>query len=117
MVQAKRLSWIEALLDHVAGGNDECNRDDSAHWLGYNLGKRYDGSFTHFTSLGLPIVQCLDAASTLAMWSDANINCTQQRMLKKHLWLHLGKHLFLMDAAIEDDNDHYSIPTSYGEYK
>ena len=57
MVQAKRLSWIEALLDHVAGGNDECNRDDSAQWLGYYLGKRYDGSFTlTCESLGLPIV-------------------------------------------------------------
>jgi hypothetical protein len=82
---------------------------------GLNMGKHYDRSFRlTCESLGLPIVQHLDAASTLAMWLDANINCTQQQIIKKHLWLHLGKHLFLPVAATED-NDHYSIPTSYGE--
>jgi hypothetical protein len=27
--------WIESLLEHVAGGNEECNKDDSAQWLAF----------------------------------------------------------------------------------
>jgi hypothetical protein len=116
--QAKRLSWLEALMDHVAGGNIECNREDAAQWLACYIGEKYDGSFTlACESLGLHIMQHLDAASTLAMWSDANINYTQQRIIKKHLRLHLGKHLFLPDTRIESDNLHYSVLTSYGQYK
>jgi hypothetical protein len=41
------------------------------------LGKKYDGAFTLASeSLGIPLVQRLDAASALWMWSDANVYCT-----------------------------------------
>ena len=118
MLQAKRLSWIETLLEHIAAGNEECNKEDSAQWLAYYVGKHYDGSFTLASeALGLPLVQRLDSASTLAMWSDANINYTQQRIIKKHLRLHFGKRLFIPETKFEEDNDHYAVQTCYGEYK
>jgi hypothetical protein len=116
--QAKRLSWIESLLEHVADDNEECNKDDSVQWLAFYIGKKYDGSFTISSEdLGIPLVLCLDFASTLAMWSDANINYTQQHIIKKHLRMHFGKHLFIPDSRVEEDNDHYGVSTFYGEYK
>ncbi len=35
MKQAKRLTWLEALMDHADGGSVEGNREDAAQWLGY----------------------------------------------------------------------------------
>ena len=50
-------------------------------------------------ALGIPAAQCLDERSTGAMWADANINYTQQRIIKKHLQLHFGKRLFILDST------------------
>jgi hypothetical protein len=49
-------------------------------------------------ALGIPAAQCLDERSTGAMWADANINYTQQRIIKKHLQLHFGN-VFLSRIA------------------
>lgn len=51
------------------------------------------------------------------MWSDANVNYTQQRIIKKHLWLHFGRRLFIPDTKLIEDNERYYVPTSYGNYK
>jgi hypothetical protein len=51
------------------------------------------------------------------MWADANINYTQQRIIKKHLRLHFGKRLFIPDTTFNADHEHYYIPTHYNEYK
>ncbi len=118
MRQAKRLHWIDEMLSHISSGSEENNLEDSAQWLTHYIAKKYDGSFTlACEGIGIPLVQRLDSASTLAMWSDANVNYTQQRIIKKHLRLHFGKRLFLPDTTVEEDNDHYAVPTSYGEYK
>jgi hypothetical protein len=55
-----------------------------AQWLAFYLGKKYDGSFTLASeALGIHLVQQLDSTSMLAMWTDANINYTQQQIIKK----------------------------------
>jgi hypothetical protein len=70
------------------------------------LGKKYEGSFTlALDALGLPVVQRLDEKSTAAMWADANINYMQQRIIKRHLWLHLGKRLFIPDSTFNADHE------------
>jgi hypothetical protein len=46
------------------------------------------------------VVQRLDEQSTVAMWADANINYTQQIIIKKHLWLHFGKWLFIPESTM-----------------
>jgi transcription antitermination factor NusG len=43
--QAKKLQWIESLLDHVAG-SDQHDENDAAKWMSYYIGKKYDGPFT-----------------------------------------------------------------------
>jgi len=117
MKQAKKLHWVESLLEHLAGDN-ECDKEDSAQWLSFYLGKKHDGSFTLASeALGLPLVQRLDSTSALAMWSDANINYTQQRIIKKHLRLHFGRRLFISETTFSNDSEHYYVPTYYGEYK
>jgi hypothetical protein len=68
------------------------------------LGKRYDASFILASeALGLPLVQRLDEASMEAMWSDANINVVQQRIIRKHLKFHFGKRLFLPQKKLKED--------------
>jgi leucyl-tRNA synthetase len=60
----------------------------------YYLGNKYEVPFTlALEALGLPIVQCMDEKSTAAMWTYANVNYMQQRIIKKHLRLHFGKHV------------------------
>jgi hypothetical protein len=55
--------------------------------------EKYEGHFTlALDALGLPMAQRLDEKSTAAMWADANINHTQQRNIKKHIWQHFGRH-------------------------
>ncbi len=104
------------MLDHLAGTG--LDKDDAAEWLSYYLGKKYDAAYTLASeALGLPLVERLDDASAQAMWSDANINVTQQRIIKKHLRFHFGKRLFIPKQQIGIDCDNYYVPTSYGEYK
>lgn len=116
MDQARKLRWIDSILDHIVPvGND---KDDAAEWMSFFLGKKHDGAFTLASeALGLPLVQRLDDASAQAMWSDANINVTQQRIIKKHLRYHFGKRLFIPDQHISNDVDHYNVHTTYGEFK
>ncbi len=115
--QAKKLKWIESLLDHVAGSNQH-NENDAAKWMSCYIGKKYNGPFTlALEALGLPVVQRLDEKSTAAMWADAIINYTQQRIIKKHPQLHFWKWLFITDTTFNEDHEHYCIPTLYNEYK
>jgi hypothetical protein len=82
------------------------------------LWKKYEGSFTlALDALGLPVVQRLDEKSTAAMWVDANINYTQQRIIKRHLRLLLGKRLFIPDSKFNADHERYFVPTYYNEYR
>ena len=110
--QARKLKWVESMLDHVS------DRNDAAQWLSIYLGRHFEGSFTiALDALGLPVVQQLDEKSTAAMWADANINYTQQRIIKRHLRLHLGKRLFIPETRFSSDHEHYFVPTYYNEYK
>ncbi len=80
ILQAKRLHWIDEMLSHISSGSAENNAEDSAQWL--TNYKKYDGSFTlSCEAIGIPLVQRLDSASTLAMRFDANINYTQQHII------------------------------------
>jgi hypothetical protein len=82
------------------------------------FGKKYDASYTLASeALGSPLVERLDDASAQAMWSNANINVTQQQIIKKHLRFHFGKHVFVPEKEISWDCESYFIPTVYGEYK
>jgi hypothetical protein len=82
------------------------------------LEEKCDAAYTvALKALGLPLVERLGDVSALAMWSDANINVTQQRIIKKHLRFHFGKRLFIPEECISKDGEHHSVPTTYGEYK
>jgi hypothetical protein len=62
------------MLQHLAR-NEESDENDAVEWLSYYLGKKHDRSFNlDSKTFDVPLVQCLDPASTLAMWSDANVN-------------------------------------------
>jgi hypothetical protein len=88
--QAQRTKWIESFLEHLY--NDLHDKNDAAQWILYYLGNKYEVPFTLASeALGLPIVQRMDEKSTAAMWTDANVNYMQQRIIKKHLQLHFGK--------------------------
>jgi hypothetical protein len=66
-------------------------------------------------ALGIPAAQCLDERSTGAMWADANINYTQQRIIKKHLQQHFGKCLFIPDSTFNIDHEQYYVPTFFSK--
>ncbi len=51
------------------------------------------------------------------MWSDANINVVQQRIIRRHLKYHFGKRMFLPQMIIRADRDLYEVETLYGSYK
>jgi len=109
--QAKRSKWIKGLVEHIAG---DASVDDAAQWLLTYLGKHYEASFTLASeALGLPIVQRMDASSAEAMWSDANINVVQQRIIRRHLRHHFGKRLFISENSFKEDRKHYSVNTHY----
>ncbi len=76
------------MLEHMSGGADT-DKEDLAQWLAYYIGKKHDASLTlACDELGTPLVQKLDEASAESMWSNANINITQQRILRQHLHFH-----------------------------
>jgi len=94
MEKARKLHWIESLLSHVACEGLE--NDDAAEWLCYYIGRKHEASFTLASeSLGYPLVQRMTEAVAQAMWADANINHTQQRILKRHLRQCFGKRIFI----------------------
>jgi len=116
MEQARRLKWIDSILEHVAGPGYDV--DDSAEWLCFYLGKKYEASYTLASeSLGNPLVQQMSETKAEAMWADANVNVTQQRIIKRHLRHQFGKRLFIADRKLSYDCNYYSVPTRYGEYK
>jgi hypothetical protein len=118
MREAWKEKWVESILEHVAGGLENHDKEDAAEWLKYYLGKKYDASFILASeALGLPLVQRLDEASTEAMWSDTNINVVQQRIIRRHLKYHFGKRMFLPQMIIRADRDLYEVETQYGSYK
>jgi hypothetical protein len=118
MREAWKEKWVESILEHVAGGLENHDKEDAAEWLKYYLGKKYDASFILASeALGLPLVQRLDEASTEAMWSDANINVVQQRIIRRHLKYHFGKRMFLPQMILRADRDLYEVETHYGSYK
>ncbi len=56
MEQARKLRWIDGLLDHMAASGFD--KDDAAEWLSYLLGKTYDAANTLASeALGLPLVE------------------------------------------------------------
>jgi hypothetical protein len=116
MDYARKFKWVKSMLEHVAGRN--CDREDASEWLCYYLGKRHDASFTlALESLGYPLVHLMPESAAEAMWADANINITQQQILKKHLCYQFGKRIFIAENKLSTDCNYYSVPTCYGEYK
>ncbi len=82
------------------------------------FGKKYEASYTLASeSLGNPLVQQMSETKAEAMWADANVNVTQQRIIKRHLRHQFGKRLFIADRKLSYDCNYYSVPTRYGEYK
>jgi hypothetical protein len=58
MREAWREKWVESILEHVAGGLENHDKEDAAESLIYYLGKKYDASFILASeALGLPLVQ------------------------------------------------------------
>jgi len=67
--------------------------------------------------MGLPLVQRMDATNAAAIWSDTNVNITQQRIPRKHLKVHFGKRLFISEKVFSSDLERFNVPIAYGEYK
>jgi hypothetical protein len=104
------------MLDHLAGG--DMDKEDAAQWLCYYLGRKHDASFTlACNALGIPLVERMDETSAEAMWCEANINVTQQRILKRHFRHHFGKRVFIPENKILGDSKYYQVPMYFGEYK
>jgi hypothetical protein len=59
----------------------------------------------------------MSEAAAETMWADANINITQQRIIKRYLRYQFGKRFFIAENKISLECDYYSVPTRYGEYK
>jgi hypothetical protein len=115
--QARKKKWVEKMLAHMCGSS-EADIDDAAQWLTYYLGKRHDASFTlACDSLGIPLVEQMDDAGAEAMWAQANVNITQQRIIKRHLRHHFGKRVFIPEKKLSFDSEYYKVPIFFGEYK
>jgi hypothetical protein len=115
--QARKKKWIENMLAHMCGSSD-IDVEDAAQWLAYYLGKKHDASFTlACDALGIPLVEQMDDAGAEAMWAQANINVTQQRIIKRHLRHHFGRRVFIPEKNLSGDSEYYHVPISYGEYK
>jgi predicted nuclease of restriction endonuclease-like RecB superfamily len=109
--------WVEKMLAHMFGGS-EADIEDAAQWLRYYLGKRHDVSFTlACDSLGIPLVEQMDDSGAEAMWAQANVNITQQRIIKRHLRHHFGKRVFIPEKKLSFDSEYYKVPIFFGEYK
>jgi hypothetical protein len=59
----------------------------------------------------------MNEAAAEAMWADANINITQQRIIKRHLHYQFGKRIFITGNKMSSESDYYSVLMRYGEYK
>jgi hypothetical protein len=92
-------------------GSSEVDIDDAAQWLTYYLGKRHVASFTLASdSLGIPLVEQMDDAGAEAMWAQANVNITQQSIIKRHLCHHFGKRVFIPEKKLSFDSEYYKVP-------
>jgi len=57
MREAWKEKWVESILEHVAGGLENHDKEDAAEWFIYFLGEKYDASFILASeALGLPLV-------------------------------------------------------------
>jgi hypothetical protein len=114
--EARRLRWLKSLLHHVAGSDS--TEEDAAQWITTQIGKNYEAAFTLASQdLGFPLVQSMDEVSAEAMWSAANVNIVQQRIIRKHLKFHFGKRIFLPTKVFRDDRMQYNVETFYDCYK
>jgi hypothetical protein len=105
------------MLAHMSGGA-ETDMEDAAQWLACYLGKKHDASFTlACDALGIPLVEQMDDVGVEAMWLQANINITQQRIIKRHLHHHFGRRVFIPKKKLSCDSEYYHAPISFGEYK
>jgi hypothetical protein len=59
----------------------------------------------------------MNEAAAEAMWADANINITQQQIIKQHLRYQFGKRIFIAGNKMSSESDYYSVPTRYRKYK
>jgi len=116
--EAWKERWVESILEHLTGCSENLGMENAAEWLITYLCQRYDASFVLVSeALGLLLVEQMDEASTKAMWCDANINVVQQRILRKHLKFHFGKHIFLPQTQLKVNQEIYQVETMYGSYK
>jgi hypothetical protein len=98
MEKARKLKWIESMLEHIVV--DSSDLADAAEWICYYIGKRHDTSLTLASeTLGYPLVQRMDGAAAEAMWADANINISQQCIIKRHLRYCIGKRIFVAEKT------------------
>jgi len=65
-------------------------------------------------TLGLPLV--LDKVTAKAMWHEANISKTQQRVPKRYFHAHFSKKVIIPKALL-GLLIQLGVPTQYGEYK
>jgi len=72
---------MESILSHVAP-----TKEEAAEWIVSYLAKKHETSFlVSARASGFPLIQRLEAVTAAAMAADANLTCTQQRIISKHL--------------------------------
>jgi hypothetical protein len=78
------------------------SRDDAARWIMTYLGMKFPTEFVKAASeIGMPIHgKKMSAERAFAMWSDANINTTQQRIVNQHFAAFFGHRFTVPECEI-----------------
>jgi hypothetical protein len=94
----KGQKWVEAILEHLPG-----NKVDAARWLMSYLGNHYEDTFTDAaTKMGLPCCLCMDPYDAIRMRDEANVNLSQQKVIKQYLRASLGKKICIPDGNVRE---------------
>jgi hypothetical protein len=117
---AKEKTWIPAVLNVIAppvddglelgsegtykewGDEGEATRDEAARWMMTYIGMKFQTKFAKDTlQIGMLIHQeQMSAKRAFDMWSDANINTTQQRIVNQHFAAFYGHRLTVPKSEI-----------------
>jgi hypothetical protein len=94
------------------------NKDDAVTSLLIYLGKKYRNNYNAAcANLGLSNAEVMDAISTFAMWSSANVNYAQQREIARHLRVWFQRQVVCAEEKVKDllGND-FVAPEITGTY-
>ena len=102
ILQSLSLSGLVNPFCEYVTGPMSCDKNDAAELLTIYLRKKYECAFIIAAAeLGMPLVTQMDEVTAAAMWADANVTLTQQKIVKKHLW-----HVFGSCVIVPETKQH-----------